>query len=237
MIGTDATYAPNEFTEGKKIVGSEIDLFNPVAAKFGVTAEWQTAKFATIIPGVTSGKYDMGVSSFTINDRAQEAGHDGQLLLRRHPVGHAAGNPKGVDPNNPCGKTIAVQNNTTQQQDDLPARQKKCGSNKINILPYDGQDAATAAVATGKADAMLADSPVTAYAVKQSGGKLAAAGRHLRHRTVRCGAAEGRARLRPGGRRCAQVAEEGRQLQGRAAGGAPRAAPSTRSKSTHDRDG
>jgi polar amino acid transport system substrate-binding protein len=27
-------------------------------------------------------------------------------------------------------------------------------------------------VVTGKADAMLADSPVTAYAVKQSGGKL-----------------------------------------------------------------
>ena len=172
VIGTDASYAPNQFTQGGKIVGSEVDLFNQVAKKLGVTAEWQEAKFASIIPGVTSGKYDMGVSSFTINDERLK-----QVIMTSYfsagtQWAAPKGNPGGVDPNNPCGKTIAVQNNTVQQQDDLPTRQKKCGSNPIKILPYDGQDQATAAVVTGKADAMLADSPVTAYAVKQSGGKL-----------------------------------------------------------------
>jgi polar amino acid transport system substrate-binding protein len=44
------------------------------------------------------------------------------------------------------------------------------------VLVYDKQDAATAAVASGKADAMLADSPVVAYAVQQSKGKLASVG-------------------------------------------------------------
>jgi polar amino acid transport system substrate-binding protein len=83
-----------------------------------------------------------------------------------------AGNPAQVDSENPCGKNIAVQANTVQDQDDLPARQKKCGSNPMKIQKYAGQDTATAAVATGKADAMLADSPVTAYAVSKSGGKL-----------------------------------------------------------------
>jgi polar amino acid transport system substrate-binding protein len=43
-------------------------------------------------------------------------------------------------------------------------------------LSYDSQAQATSAVVTGKADAMLADSPVVAYAVKQSGGKLEALG-------------------------------------------------------------
>jgi polar amino acid transport system substrate-binding protein len=176
VIGTDPTYAPNEFTKGKDIVGSEIDLFNLVAEKFGVKAEFQAAKFGSLIPGVTSGKYDISVSSFTVNaERMKEV-----TMVSYYSAGTlwatATGNPKGVDPNNPCGLTVAVQNNTTQQLDDLPARQKKCGANKINILPYDGQDQATAAVATGKADAMLADSPVTAYAVKQAGGKLEAVG-------------------------------------------------------------
>ena len=82
------------------------------------------------------------------------------------------GNPKGVDPDNACGKNIAVQTGTVQETDDLPPRQKKCGSNKINVLSYDSQAQATSAVVSGKADAMLADSPVVAYAVKQSGGKL-----------------------------------------------------------------
>jgi polar amino acid transport system substrate-binding protein len=46
----------------------------------------------------------------------------------------------------------------------------------MKILSYKGQDQATAAVASGKADAMLADSPVGAYAVKQSNGALEALG-------------------------------------------------------------
>ena len=91
-------------------------------------------------------------------------------------MGHPTGNPKGVDPDNACGKNIAVQSNTTQEMDDLPVRQKKCGSNKINVLSFKDQSQATAAVVSGKADAMLADSPVVAYAVKQSGGKLEALG-------------------------------------------------------------
>lgn len=171
-IGTDASYAPNEFTQGNDIVGMDVDLFNAVAAKFGVTAEFQSAKFTSIIPGVTSGKYDIGVSSFTITDERKKQATMVSYFSAGTQWAAPEGNPADVDPENPCGKTVAVQNGTVQQLEDLPARQKECGSNKIKILPYDGQDQATAAVATGKADAMLADSPVAAYAIKTTGGKL-----------------------------------------------------------------
>jgi polar amino acid transport system substrate-binding protein len=171
-IGTDASYAPNQFTEGDKIVGSEVDLFSAVAKKMGVEAEFENAPFATIIPGVTSAKYDLGVSSFTVNDERLKQVQMVSYFSAGTQWATAAGNPKGVDPENPCGKTIAVQKATVQDLDDLPVRQKKCGSNPITIQQYAGQDTATAAVATGKADAMLADSPVTAYAVSKSGGKL-----------------------------------------------------------------
>ena len=43
-------------------------------------------------------------------------------------------------------------------------------------MKFDGQDAVTNAVILGQADAMSADSPVTAYAIKQSNGKLEGAG-------------------------------------------------------------
>ena len=61
----------------------------------------------------------------------------------------------------------------------LPALSKACtkaGKKPITIQQYTGQDQATNAVVLGKADAMSADSPVTAYAIKQSGGKLQPAG-------------------------------------------------------------
>jgi len=176
VVGTDASYAPNEFFagDGSTIQGADVDLFNAVAAKLGVKAEYQNAKFETIILGVSSGKYDVGVSSFTINaDRMKQVN-----MISYYQAGTqwAAGSGKSVDPGNACGKTIAVQRGTVQDTDDLPARQKKCGSNKIKVLRFDGQDQATAAVVSGRADAMLADSPITQYAVKQSKGALKTVG-------------------------------------------------------------
>jgi polar amino acid transport system substrate-binding protein len=177
-IGTDSTYAPNEFlaADGKTVQGFDVDLFNAVAAKFGVKTQWETSKFGSIITGVNGKKYDMGISSFTINpDRLKEVDMVSYFNAGTQ-WGTQAGNPKGIDPDNVCGKNVAVQTGTVQETDDLPVRQKKCGSNKINVLSYDSQAQATSAVVTGKADAMVADSPVVAYAAKQSGGKVEAFG-------------------------------------------------------------
>jgi polar amino acid transport system substrate-binding protein len=177
-IGVDASYAPNEFlaADGKTVQGFDVDVFNAVAAKFGVKTEWQPAGFATIINGVNGKKYDMGISSFTINDERKKQVTMVSYFRAGTQWGTAKGNPKGVDPENACGKTVAVQTGTVQEEEDLPVRQQKCGSNKIDVLSYKDQSQATGAVVSGKADAMLADSPVVAYAVKQSGGKLEALG-------------------------------------------------------------
>jgi polar amino acid transport system substrate-binding protein len=173
-VGTDSTYAPSEFLagDGKTIQGFDIDVFNAVAAKFGVKAEFQTADFASIINGVNGKKYDIGISSFTVNADRKKQVNMVSYFSAGTQWASAKGNPKAIDPENPCGKTIAVQTGTVQDTDDLTARQKKCGSNKIDILRYKDQGQATSAVVSGKADAMLADSPVVAYAVKQSAGKL-----------------------------------------------------------------
>jgi polar amino acid transport system substrate-binding protein len=173
-VGTDASYAPNEFLagDGKTVQGMDVDVFNAVAAKFGVKAEYQPADFGSIINGVNGKKYDIGISSFTINDERKKAVTMVSYFSAGTQWATAKGNPKGVDPENACGKTIAVQTDTVQDTDDLPARDKKCGGNEIKVLRYSGQDQATNAVVTGKADAMLADSPVVAYAVQQTGDKL-----------------------------------------------------------------
>jgi polar amino acid transport system substrate-binding protein len=175
-VGVDATYPPNEFLQGgKTVAGMDVDVFDAVAKKFGVTVDWQPASFATIITGVQSGKYDMGISSFTINDKRKAQVNMVSYFNAGTQWATPAGNPKKVDPANACGKTVAVQKGTTQLEDDLPVKQKACkdaGKPEIKLIIREKQDAATADVATGKADAMLADSPVAAYAVKQTGGTL-----------------------------------------------------------------
>jgi polar amino acid transport system substrate-binding protein len=175
IIGTDSTYAPSEYldTDGKTVIGFDVDLFNAVAAKLGLKTDWQTAKFADIIPGISSGKYNIGVSSFTVNaDREKQA-----TMVSYFSAGTqwAAKAGATIDPANACGKKIAVQTGTVQV-DDITARSKKCGTKTITIDQYQAQSDATNAVITGKDDAMLADSPVCAYAVKQTNGQLSLVG-------------------------------------------------------------
>jgi polar amino acid transport system substrate-binding protein len=175
-VGTDATYAPSEFlaTNGKTIIGFDVDLFNAVAQRLGLRAKYVPAPFGSIITGVGSGKYEIGVSSFTITaDREKQAD-----MVSYYSAGTGwattSGNPKHISQDNACGHPIAVQKDTVQV-DDLTARSKKCtsaGKKGIKIDQYVGQDQATASVVSGKDDAELADSPVVAYAVKQTSGKL-----------------------------------------------------------------
>src|SRR6478609_3222196 len=102
VVGSDASYAPNEFidTDGKTVVGMDVDLFKAVAAKLGLKAEFQNADFGTIILGTTSGKYDVGVSSFTINAERKKAVNMVSYFNAGTQWAVKSGNPKKVDPNN-----------------------------------------------------------------------------------------------------------------------------------------
>jgi polar amino acid transport system substrate-binding protein len=178
VVGTDSTYAPSEFldADGKTVIGFDVDLFNAVAAKLGLKVDWRTAKFDDIIPGIGSGKYQVGVSSFTINDERKLQAN----MVSYYSAGTQWAAKKGatVDPDNACGVKVAVQTGTVQV-DDITARSKTCtgaGKAAITIDQYQAQSDATAAIVSGKDDAMLADSPVSAYAVQQTKGQLALVG-------------------------------------------------------------
>lgn len=181
VVGVDSTYAPNEFlnADGKTVEGMDVDLFDAVAQKLGIKkVVWTPASFPTIITGVEGGKYDIGISSFTINKTRLGQVNMVSYFNAGTQWAAAAGNPKKVNPTSPCGLNVAVQQGTVQEQVQMPPLVAACAKTgkPINLQIYGGQDQATAAVVAGKADTMLADSPVVAYAIKQSGGKLVAVG-------------------------------------------------------------
>jgi polar amino acid transport system substrate-binding protein len=176
-IGTDPTYAPNEFldTDGSTVIGFDVDLFNAVAERLGLDTEWVASDFSDIIPGVGSAKYEIGVSSFTINTERLETVDMVSYFSAGTQWAVKSGNPAGVQPDAACGKKVAVQTGTVQETDDLPVRNQECtaaGQPEIVVEPYQAQDQATAAVVSGKDDAVLADSPIMAYAVQQTNGQL-----------------------------------------------------------------
>ncbi len=174
-VGSDTTYAPAEYIgdDGKTIVGYDVDLTKAIAATLGLKPDIQTSKFDNIIPSIGS-RYDIGVSSFTINpDRMKQVN-----MIEYFQAGEAfavqKGNPKGVDQSDLCGKTVGVQTGTVEA-DELADLSKKCtdgGKDKIDQLSYDSQADVTTNLVGGKLDAMYADSPIIAYALSQTNGQL-----------------------------------------------------------------
>ncbi len=178
IVGVNQPYAPNEFKDSSgKIVGFDVDLMDAVGKVLGLTPQYTEAAFDKIIPAIQAGTYNVGMSSFTDN-KEREKTVDFVTYFSAG-IQWAAPAGKTVDPNNACGLKVAVQATTTEDTDEIPAKSKACTSAAkpaINKLKFDRQDDATNALVLGKVDAMSADSPVTAYAVKQSAGKLQLAG-------------------------------------------------------------
>ncbi|GAB3037679.1 ABC transporter substrate-binding protein [Parafrigoribacterium mesophilum] len=179
IIGIDPAYAPNEFKDDAgNPVGWDVELADAMAAKLGLKTDYQASSFDKIIPSITGGTYDIGVSSFTDNVEREKAvdfvNYFTAGVQWAQPIG------KTVDPANACGLTVSVQATTYEETDELPAKSKECtdaGKAAITILKFDKQDDATTAVATGRADAMSADSPITLYAISKLKDKIEPAGK------------------------------------------------------------
>lgn len=174
VIGTNPPYAPNEFkNESGEIVGFDIDVMTAAAQLMGLRAEFRESDFEKIIPAIEGGTMDMGASSFTVNDERLQTVDFVTYFEAGIQWAAAAGND--VDPDDACGLNVAVQRTTVSDQEDVPARSEACvaaGKPAIEKVQFDSQDEASTAVALGKVDAMSADSPISAYAVKQSEGKM-----------------------------------------------------------------
>lgn len=175
VVGSDTSYAPAEYIDedGTTPVGYDVDLAKALAAVLGLKADVQTADFTGIIPAIGA-KYDVGISSFTINpDRLQQAN-----MIEYFEAGEAyavpTGNPKKIDPADLCGLTVGVQTGTVEDEelDALIAQCKTDGKDAITPLKYAKQSDVTTALVGGKADLMYADSPIIAYAIAQTAGKL-----------------------------------------------------------------
>jgi ABC-type amino acid transport substrate-binding protein len=178
IVGVNIPYAPNEFIDAYgKIVGFDIDLMNAVARTLGLTPEYRQTAFEAIIPSVRAGDFNLGMSSFT-DTKEREGAADfvtyfqaGTLWAQRPGT--------AVDPDNACGLKVGVAYAAIQETQEIPAKSAACvaaGKPPIKKVVYTRQDDLNAALMAGEVDAMSADSPVTGFAIKTSGGKLEAAG-------------------------------------------------------------
>jgi polar amino acid transport system substrate-binding protein len=177
VVAADATYPPNEFigSDGKTVVGMDADLAKALAGVMGLKANVQNQTFDSIIPGLASGKFDLGMSSFT-DTKEREKTVDFVTYFSAGTAFYtkASGGPKINGLADLCGHKVAVEKGTTQAAD-ATAQGKKCtgaGKPGVNVLVFPDQNGANLALSSGRGDVGMADSPVAAYQVKQSNGQF-----------------------------------------------------------------
>lgn len=182
IVAADASYAPNEFIgpDGHTVVGMDPDLAHALGLVLGLRMNVVNANFAGIIPGLASGKYNIGMSSFT-DTLARQKVVDFVTYFSAGTSFYVKtqGGPTIESLSDLCGHTVSVETGTTEQTDATTqaAKCKKEGKPAETVYAYPDQNSANLAIASGRAQVGMADSPVAAYQVKQSKGQFKLVGK------------------------------------------------------------
>jgi polar amino acid transport system substrate-binding protein len=176
-VASEAQYAPNEFIapDGHTVIGMDADLLQALGAQMGLKVKLINSNFETIIPGLAAGRYDLGASSFTdTKEREKTVDFVDYFQAGISFYAKTSANPGVSTVAALCGKTVALEKGTTEQEE-AEKQSKTCtkeGKKAVNVLSFPGQNPVNLAVASGRAELGMADSPVVAYQVKQSGGQF-----------------------------------------------------------------
>lgn len=179
VIASDPTYAPFEYfdTDNKTMIGWDVETGDAIAATLGLKATHVAATFETIIPGLASKKYDLGMSSFSITDERKQVVDFVAYLSGGSGIAVPPGNPEGLSMKSDtlCGKKVAAQKGSIQALTVIPNLSKECtdaGNAAIHEQQFPAQTDANLALMSGRVDGVMADSISLAYQAKLGGKKF-----------------------------------------------------------------
>ncbi len=73
IMATNAAFPPYEFKEGDSFAGIDVDIATLIAEKLGMELVIKDVEFGSIVGGVQSGKFDMGMAGMTVTEERLES--------------------------------------------------------------------------------------------------------------------------------------------------------------------
>ena len=145
-MGTEGAYPPYNFiNDNGEVDGFERVLGDELCARAGLTCEWVTNEWDSIIPNLTSGNYDTIIAGMSITAERDEVIDFTQDYIPPTPSIYVALS----DDADLAGGVIAAQTNTIQSG--------YIAESGATLLEYATPDETVAAVRNGEADAVFAD--------------------------------------------------------------------------------
>ena len=186
VMATNASFPPYEYKEGDSFAGIDVEIATLIAEKLGMELKIEDVEFGSIIGGVQSGKFDMGMAGMTVTDERLESvnfsttyatGIQSVIVTADSEYASvedfytgfdAEGNPAGVKE----GIKIGVQQDTTGDiySSDKPA---KWGFGDENVIRYKTGAEAVQALKSGKVTAVIIDNePAMSFVGTTDGLKI-----------------------------------------------------------------
>ena len=172
IMATNAEFPPYEYKEGDNIVGIDAEVAKLIADKLGLELEIADVDFDSIIPGVQSGKYDMGMAGMTVTDERKEKVNFSDSYATGVQVIIVKEDSDIKSKDDLEGKKIGAQQGTTGYiyASDTP---ENGGYGEENVTGYQNGALAVEALKGGKVDCVIIDNePAKAYVAANEGLKI-----------------------------------------------------------------
>lgn len=167
-IGTEGAYAPwNFLDEAGKPAGFEIELGNAICAKAGLTCEFVTNDWDSIIPNLLAGNYDLIMAAMSITDERRQTIDFTEPYFPPDPSRFVAEPGTSLDFAALKGARIGVQGGTIQA-----AYAEANLSADNTVVSFGTADQAMADLAAGNLDTILGDGAYLEPVVTAAGGAV-----------------------------------------------------------------
>ena len=161
-IGTEGAYPPwNFINDSNELDGFERELGDEMCRRAKLTCEWVINDWDSIIPNLVAGNYDAIMAGMSITPERSEVISFTQNYMKPDPSVYVtrAGNDESV-----LQGVVTAQSNTIQAG--------HVAESGASLLEFPTPDETIAAVRSGEADAVLADSSFLKSIVEESNGEL-----------------------------------------------------------------
>ena len=176
-VGSDLTYPPYAYLDGKNPAGFDPDVARALAKQAGLGATFVDTRFEELIAGLNAGRFDVIASDLYITDeRAKQVDFIPYFTTGNSLLAAAGGafQPKTTD--DLCGKAVGVIKGGQIVQDlrgDASTACKAKGAKAVDVREFTTDPEATQALLSGQVDAQLTDAAVAKTIVTKTQGKLA----------------------------------------------------------------
>lgn len=175
VMATNAAFPPYEYVEGGNYAGIDVEIAEKIAEKLNMTLEIKDVEFGSIVGGVQTGKFDMGMAGMTVTDERLESVNFSTTYATGIQVVIVAEDSAIASLDDLKGDgsmKFGVQQDTTG---DIYASSsaEDGGYGEENVIRYKTGADAVQALKTGKVDAVIIDNePAKSFVAANEGLKI-----------------------------------------------------------------